>query len=172
MIKSDRFREDLWFRLNVFPIMIPPLRQRKQDIPALVHYFIEQKTKELKLGVHPTLAPRGIDQLMDYDWPGNVRELENIVERALIRHRDGFLTFDHLVSTQPKKDEISAMADQALGILKLDEINALHIERVLKLAKGKINGPGGAAELLDIHPNTLRKRMDKLSISYKRMKKN
>jgi transcriptional regulator with PAS, ATPase and Fis domain len=83
--------------------MIPPLRQRKEDIPALIHYFIEQKTKELKLGIPPTFAPGVIDPLMNYDWPGNVRELENIVERALIQHRDGFLTFDHLVSTPPKK---------------------------------------------------------------------
>ena len=168
MIKSGQFREDLLFRINVFPIMLPPLRQRREDIPALTHYFIEQKTKEMKLGILPKLGPGAIDQLMSYDWPGNVRELENIVERALIRNRDGFLTFEHLVSAPPQKEELITMADQTRGILKLDEINALHIQRVLKLTKRKISGPGGAAELLGIHPNTLRKRMDKMGISYRR----
>jgi transcriptional regulator with GAF, ATPase, and Fis domain len=168
MIKSGQFREDLLFRINVFPIMIPPLRQRREDIPALVHYFIEQKTKDLKLGTPPKLAAGAIDQLMDYNWPGNVRELQNIVERALIRHRVGFLTFENVVSAPAKKVELSTMTDQTQGIAKLDEINALHIERVLKLTKGKIHGPGGAAELLGIHPNTLRKRMDKMGISYRR----
>jgi transcriptional regulator with GAF, ATPase, and Fis domain len=168
MVKSGQFREDLWFRLNVFPIMIPPLRQRKEDIPALVNYFIEQKTKELKLVDIPEVSPGAIDPLMDYDWPGNVRELENMVERALIQHRNGFLTFENLVSTPPKKDGIILLKDQTTEILKLDQINALYIRHVLKLAKGRINGPEGAAELLGIHPNTLRKRMDKLGIPYRR----
>lgn len=87
MVKHKLFREDLWFRLNVFPISIPPLRHRTSDIPALVQYFIERKAKDLKLGEIPELAAGGIDTLMSYDWPGNVRELENIVERALILHR-------------------------------------------------------------------------------------
>ncbi len=82
MIASGRFREDLWFRLNVFPIMIPPLRQRREDIPALVHHFIDRKSMELKLTERPVLAPGAIDRLIAYDWPGNVRELENMIERA------------------------------------------------------------------------------------------
>jgi transcriptional regulator with GAF, ATPase, and Fis domain len=168
MIKSRQFREDLWFRLNVFPIMIPPLRQRKEDIPALMHHFIEEKTKELKLPLTPRVSPRAIKQLMDYDWPGNVRELENLVERALIRHRGGPLTFDNVVFPQQKRQGIPQAVNQEEAILKLDELNTLHIRRVLKLTKGKINGPGGAAELLGIHPNTLRKRMDKLGIPFGR----
>ena len=87
MIASGRFREDLWFRLNVFPIMIPPLRQRKEDIPALAHYFIDRKSLVLKLAERPVLAPGAIDRLIAYDWPGNVRELENMIERALIQRR-------------------------------------------------------------------------------------
>jgi len=168
LVKSAQFREDLWFRLNVFPIMIPPLRQRKEDIPALMHHFIEQKAKELKLPLTPAVAPGAVHQLMDYDWPGNVRELENIVERALIRHRDGLLTFEDLVFPQQKRKEIPQAGNQEHGILELDELNAFHIRRILKLTKGKINGPGGAAELLQIHPNTLRKRMDKLGIPFGR----
>ena len=97
MVRAGRFREDLWFRLNVFPIEVPPLRDRKGDIPALVQHFIERKAGELKIGETPQLAPGAIDRLMAYDWPGNVRELENLVERAMIlRHRGEPLRFDEL----------------------------------------------------------------------------
>jgi transcriptional regulator with GAF, ATPase, and Fis domain len=89
MVGSGQFREDLWFRLNVFPIMIPPLRQRKGDIPSLVHHFIHRKAIELKFREIPKLATDAIDRLLTYDWPGNVRELENAIERALIRHHVG-----------------------------------------------------------------------------------
>ena len=90
MVRAGRFREDLWFRLNVFPIEVPPLRDRKGDMPALLQHFIERKAGELKIGETPQLAPGAIDRLMAYDWPGNVRELENLVERAMIlRHRGG-----------------------------------------------------------------------------------
>lgn len=84
MVKEKQFREDLWFRLNVSPIRIPSLRERRQDIPALVHHFVKRKSLELKLPNTPALARGAIDRLMAYDWPGNVRELENLVERALI----------------------------------------------------------------------------------------
>ena len=169
MTHTGEFREDLWFRLNVFPIIIPPLRQRKEDIPALVHHFIEQKSMELKMGGIPTIAPGAIERLKAYDWPGNVREFQNIVERALIQVRDGILRFDtlrgphHVIDTGFSNEE-------GTTIFPLDEINALYIKKALDIAHGKINGAGGAAALLHIHPNTLRKRMDKLGISYKRTK--
>ncbi|MCA1988597.1 MAG: sigma 54-interacting transcriptional regulator [Desulfarculus sp.] len=168
MVAAGQFREDLWFRLNVFPIMIPPLRQRKGDIPYLVHHFINRKSMELKLKERPTLASDAIDRLLAYDWPGNVRELENTVERALIQHRTGgHLSFGELL---PLAD--SGGAVQAQGpdepLISLDEINARHIRRAMKEAGGKIYGPGGAAQLLSINPNTLRKRMDKLGIAYGR----
>jgi transcriptional regulator with GAF, ATPase, and Fis domain len=170
MVKSGQFRKDLWFRLSVFPITIPPLRQRRQDIPELLYYFIEQKRRALKLDITPRLSPGAIDQLMAYDWPGNVRELQNIVERALIRNRDGLLRLEELLGIQSQIEHESTEAvDQTYGVRNLDEINSRHISQILKLSKGKINGPGGAAEVLGIHPNTLRKRMDKLGISYKRM---
>src|SRR5512136_2879197 len=104
MIASGRFREDLWFRLNVFPIMIPPLRQRKEDIPALVHHFIDRKSVELKLTEKTALAPGAVDRLIAYDWPGNVRELENIIERALIQHQGGMLSFETLLSQAASGD--------------------------------------------------------------------
>ncbi len=169
MIASGRFREDLWFRLNVFPIMVPPLRQRRGDIPALVHHFIDRKSKELKLMERPALAPGEVDKLMAYDWPGNVRELENVIERALIQQRDGLLSFETPLAPQAADGrEGTRNRSRERPLPSLDEINAEHIRQALQMAGGKINGPSGAAQLLGLHPNTLRKRMNKLGIPYGR----
>src|SRR5512136_3395663 len=169
MIASRRFREDLWFRLNVFPIMIPPLRQRKEDIPALVHHFIDRKSIELRLTERPVLAPDALERLEAYDWPGNVRELENLIERALIHSRGGILSFEMLSAPQvPAGREVAREAGRNRTVLSLDEMNAQHIRQALETAGGKINGPGGAAQILGLHPNTLRSRMNKLGIPYGR----
>jgi transcriptional regulator with GAF, ATPase, and Fis domain len=169
MIASGRFREDLWFRLNVFPIMIPPLSQRREDIPALVHHLIERKSKELKLAERPVLATGALERLMVYDWPGNVRELENLIERALIQSRGDMLSFETLSAPQvPVGREVTHDAGRNRTVLSLDEINAQHIRQALETAGGKINGPGGAAQILGLHPNTLRSRMIKLGIPYGR----
>jgi len=171
MVSENRFREDLWFRLNVFPIIIPPVRQRKDDVPALTRHFVDQKSRELGIAVPPAIAPGALERLMNYSWPGNVRELENLVERELIRHRGGQLRFDSLLpsdrgsETQP----VTEIIDD--GPLNLDEAMSLQISKVLKITKGKIHGPGGAAELLGINPNTLRGRMNKLGIMYGRTKR-
>ncbi|MCE5336858.1 MAG: sigma 54-interacting transcriptional regulator [Desulfobacteraceae bacterium] len=168
MIASGRFREDLWFRLNIFPIMIPPLRQRKGDIPALVHHFIQRKSIELKLKERAVLAPGAIDRLIAYDWPGNVRELENTIERALILHRTGPLSFEALLPQAVSHGRIVQAPGPDEPADSLEEVNIRHIRQALDKARGKINGPGGAAEILDINPNTLRKRMRRLGISYGR----
>jgi transcriptional regulator with GAF, ATPase, and Fis domain len=168
MITSGRFREDLWFRLNVFPITIPPLRQRREDIPALVHHFIDRKSVELKLAERPAVTLSAIDRLIAYDWPGNVRELENMIERALIQHRGGALSFETLLPRSVSEGRERMEEDRHLALPSLDEINARHIRRALKAAGGKINGPGGAAQILGLHPNTLRKRMNKLGIPFGR----
>jgi transcriptional regulator with GAF, ATPase, and Fis domain len=169
MIASGRFREDLWFRLNVFPITIPPLRQRREDIPALVHHFIDRKSKEMKLTERPALAAGALDRLMVYDWPGNVRELENMIERTLIQSRGGMLSFETLLTPQvlggPERTRDSG---RNRTVLSLDEINAQHIRQALEMAGGKINGPGGAAQILGLNPNTLRSRMSKLGIAFGR----
>jgi len=167
MVRSHRFREDLWFRLNVFPIVIPSLRERKADIPALVQHFIALKTKELKLRAVPQLAPGAIDRLTGYHWPGNVRELQNIIERTLILDRSGPLAFEHLglISQDPTPPAISTGQDKPLD---LDAVVAKHIRRVLDMTKGKIHGAGGAAELLGVNASTLRNRMNKLGIRYGR----
>jgi transcriptional regulator with GAF, ATPase, and Fis domain len=168
MIASGRFREDLWFRLNVFPITIPPLRQRREDIPALMHHFIDRKSIELKLTERPALAPGAIDRLIAYDWPGNVRELENMIERALIQHRGGVLSFETFLPRSVSEGRERVKDDRHRALPSLDEINARHIREALKMAGGKINGPGGAAQILGLHPNTLRKRMNKLGIPFGR----
>jgi transcriptional regulator with GAF, ATPase, and Fis domain len=169
MVASGRFREDLWFRVNVFPIMIPPLRQRREDIPALVHHFIERKSKELKLAKRPVLVPGTLDRLMAYNWPGNIRELENVIERALIQSRGDMLSFEALSGPQvPVGREVTRKAGSDFALPSLDKINAQHIRQALEMAGGKINGPGGAAQILGLHPNTLRSRMNKLGISYGR----
>jgi transcriptional regulator with GAF, ATPase, and Fis domain len=166
MVKTNQFREDLWFRINVFLIWISPLRERKSDIPALLQHSINLKAKELKLPAIPTLSPGAIDPLMQYDWPGNVRELQNVVERALILNPNGPLTFEHLNLAQQK--ESSKSQEQTIEPDNLDEVISRHIRRALFKAKGKIHGPGGAAELLGINPSTLRNRMNKLGIDYGR----
>ena len=168
MVGSGQFREDLWFRLNVFPIMIPPLRQRKADIPSLAHHFIHRKSIELKLKERPKLAADAIDRLIAYDWPGNVRELENAIERALIQQRAGGpLSFEALPpGAVPGRVGQGQSRDDPL--VSLDEMNARYIRRALEKAGGKIYGPGGAAQILSINPSTLRKRMNKLGILYGR----
>jgi transcriptional regulator with GAF, ATPase, and Fis domain len=169
MISENRFREDLWFRLNVFPIIIPPLRQRKDDIPALTRHFVMRKSMELGISGSPAIAPGALQRLTDYSWPGNVRELENLVERELIRHRGGQLIFESVMSTENNREALNHQEGSSLSSpLRLDELMSLHISTVLKMTNGKIHGPGGAAELLGLEPNTLRARMDKLGVNYRR----
>jgi len=169
MVKTNQFREDLWFRLNVFPIEIPPLRERKEDLRALVHHFIGRKSKELRLLKPPALADGAIDRLMAYSWPGNVRELENVIERAMILQKNGPLMFDHLVPLS-QGHEASLFHAQENEPLKLDQVVSRHIQQVLKMTRGKVHGRGGAAELLGVNPSTLRNRMNQLGIPYGRKK--
>ena len=171
MVKNRKFREDLWFRLNVFPILVPPLRHRSSDIPALVQHFIEQKAKELKIGATPTLADGAMDTLMTYHWPGNVRELENVIERAMILHSGNPLRFDDLglSAVEPANKTTGTPEDETLV---LDALVKRHIERVLQLTGSKIHGPGGAGEVLGVNPDTLRYRMKKLGIPFRKKKKN
>src|SRR5512139_689411 len=170
MVKANQFREDLWFRLNVFPVRIPPLRERKEDIAALVHHFVVRKSKELRLLKPPVLAQGAIDRLRAYSWPRNVRELENVVERAMILDKNGPLRFDHLIP-MPGEPEVPSTSPRDNESLKLDEVVSSHIQRVLKMAKGKVHGPGGADQVLGINPSTLRARMRHLGIAYGRRKR-
>jgi transcriptional regulator with GAF, ATPase, and Fis domain len=163
MVTKNEFREDLFYRLNVFPILIPPLRQRKVDIPELVDYFVEQKSKDGKLKKTPKLAPGSIERMIAYDWPGNVRELENVVERALIRYQGGLLTMNDFVLPHPGSHTSSAKYAEDV-VLPLDRVVAQAIQKALLQTNGRISGPKGAANLLQIHPNTLRSKMKKLGL--------
>lgn len=163
MVREGRFREDLWYRLNVFPIQIPPLRLRREDIPALAQYFIERKSREMNLEKVPRVHSEHIERLKAYDWPGNVRELQNVIERALILSRGGPLLFPELgASSRPQATKHAAVHSQKPKTL--DEAAAEHIRQTLAETGGQIAGPGGAAEILAINPSTLRSRMKKLAI--------
>ncbi len=168
MIKTGHFREDLWFRLNIFPIMIPPLRQRKEDISTLFHHFIKRKSAELKLHSSPPVTAHAIDRLKSYHWPGNVRELQNLVERALIRSRgrdrdELALEFWDDLSGEP---DDRTPYEPAQKVHTLNQVMIQHIQKALRHTKGRIYGEKGAAALLDINPNTLRSRMRKLKIPF------
>jgi len=167
MVRKREFREDLWFRLNVFPIPIPPLRERKADIPALIQHFIDLKSKELNLRSVPEISPGSMDRLMAYAWPGNVRELENVIERAMILNKEGPLTFDNL--TMDRSEEAHALSTlQPNSFSTLDDVIKNYIKTALNNSKGKIHGKDGAADLLSVNPNTLRSKMKKYGISFKR----
>jgi transcriptional regulator with GAF, ATPase, and Fis domain len=156
-VASGQFRADLYYRLSVFPIHVPPLRERREDIPSLVWFFIHSHQRDL--GRHITKVPGEVmNVLTQHDWPGNVRELENAVERALIRSAGDTLQLDAAVGERPRERLTGASGT-------LDEVQRLHIETVLRLCHWRINGRGNAAERLGLHPNTLRFRMKKLGVA-------
>ena len=167
MVESREFREDLWFRLNVFPISIPPLRRRRGDIPALVRHFIEKKSKELRMPALPKLAQCAIDRLTTYHWPGNVREMENVIERALITHQGEPLKFETIGACRKEKT-IAKPYDREEDLPKFDDVVSDYILHALERAKGKIHGPGGAAELAGMNPSTLRSKIKKMGIHFDR----
>lgn len=167
MIADAQFREDLWFRINVFPIFLPPLRQRREDIPALTRHLVQVKSRELGLAKVPSIAPGALERLTNYEWPGNVRELQNIIERELIRYRTGSLTFEAVGVETSAKQEQSEQKKVVENdhVVSLDDAMAQHIRKAIDYTKGRINGKGGAADILGIHPSTLRSRMEKLGIT-------
>ncbi|MEM7584324.1 MAG: sigma 54-interacting transcriptional regulator [Acidobacteriota bacterium] len=164
MVREGAFREDLWYRLNVLPIRIPPLRLRRQDVPSLVQYFVERKAREMSLPWVPRVANRDLERLSRYGWPGNVRELQNLVERALILSRGEQLSFPPLDSQEAASGDSSETPFVA-PTLTLDEVMAAHIRAVLDRVDWQVAGAGGAAELLGMNPSTLRFRIKKLGIT-------
>lgn len=155
-VRIGRFREDLFYRLNVFPITVTPLRERIEDIPMLAKFFMEKAAK--RLGKTIEFIPEGvIKELQDYPWPGNVRELENVIERAVINSSGSKLRLaDDLCHPGSTLD--------AEPLKSLQEIETDHIIRVLEKTDWRIDGPRGAAMILKINPSTLRSRMRKLGI--------
>jgi transcriptional regulator with GAF, ATPase, and Fis domain len=174
LVAEGRFRADLYYRLRVFPIAIPPLRQRPEDIPVLLQHFIQRKATEMKMAVIPSIEPGALERLMQYAWPGNARELENAVERELIINRAGVLAFRDIgIDSQAELGSgVSSAADDDQAPLALDAVVAHHIQAVLVRCNGRVEGEKGAARLLEVHPSTLRKRMKKLGIPFGRMAAN
>lgn len=166
MVKDGQFREDLYFRLNVFPINIPPLRERHQDIPLLIEYFVKKKCLKMNRPMIDRIDLKSMESLTNHHWPGNVRELENIVERSLIIHKSGPLVFPEL--TADKRATPRSFVGEMALTNSLDEVMTRHIQKVMAATDGRIQGPNGAADLLKINPNTLRKRMTKLGIPFGR----
>ena len=154
-VLKGRFRQDLYYRLNVFPITVPPLRQRQEDIPLLVEAFIERYNK--KLGKQITsVQKKTMKTLQEYPWPGNIRELESILERAVIMCSGPVL---HLA------DKLSVSSpSMSSAIRTLEEVERNQILKILSETKWRIEGKSGAASILGLHPSTLRARMHKLRI--------
>lgn len=173
MVAEGNFRQDLWFRLYVFPITIPPLRKRTQDIPELVRYFIQKKAIEMKFKYLPTPVPGFMEFFQKNGWRGNIRELENTVERVMIRHM-GAPESSPLSLEELKDEDLQISAPplpRDLPLASLDTAMADHIRTVMAHARGKIKGDDGAAAILGIHPSTLRGRMKKLGIPFGKSEK-
>ena len=158
-VREGFFREDLYYRLNVFPITVPPLRERREDIPMLTRFFVEKSAR--KLGKFIKFIPNNaMTRLQEYRWPGNVRELKNVIERAVINSTESKLQLvDDLCVPDSKTDTDSET------LKSLQEIETSHIVRVLEKTNWRIDGSKGAAMILKVNPSTLRSRMRKLGIN-------
>ncbi len=157
-VGKGTFRQDLYYRFNVFPVIVPPLRERKEDIPLLIHHFVDIFSTKLrkKIGRIPSSE---LKKLLDYPWPGNVRELQHLVERSVILADNNGISFPI--------DRFSSSSDKAEArsfLRPLEDIEREHIERVLNDTFWRIKGPNGAAAILKLHPSTLHSRMKKLGI--------
>jgi transcriptional regulator with GAF, ATPase, and Fis domain len=166
-VATGKFRADLFYRLNVLPVRVPPLRERSADIPQLVMFFIQRHAKRIGRTVEG-VSRDSLERLMGYPWPGNIRELENVVERALVLSRGGVLDIgpDQLPSV-PGAAAAGSVFSTALPVATtgtLEEVERSYIAATLLKTGWVVEGPNGAARLLNMHPNTLRSRMKKLGI--------
>jgi transcriptional regulator with GAF, ATPase, and Fis domain len=157
-VEQGKFRSDLFFRLNVFPILVPPLRERKDDIPSLVKYFLGKYSKKLGKELK-SIKKNDLDMLLNYNWPGNIRELEHIIERAVIVSEGSNLNFEKLLGGSLRQAEPDFQSFKTLV-----EIEKEHIINALKIANGKVTGEKSAAQLLGINGKTLGSKMRKLKI--------
>lgn len=157
MMREHRFRADLYYRLNVFPIQLPPLRERREDIPLLVHYFTQQFARRMNRAIE-SIPTEAMAALVRYEWPGNVRELQNLVERSVI------LSPGSSLRVPLEALQASASGHSPLGTTTLDEAERQHIVRALEAAQWVVGGPQGAAVRLGLKRTTLQSRMEKLGI--------
>ena len=169
-VEAGRFRQDLYYRLNVFPIRVAPLRERKEDIPLLAAHFLEKTARKLNLP-QARLTQAHLAQFQNHDWPGNIRELQNTIERALILAQNGALWFDFPTVRKTAAATVPAATSEGAGpeapILSDVELRQRECDNILaalKKTNWKIHGPGGAAELLGLKPSTLISRIKKLGL--------
>ena len=169
-VQEGRFRADLYYRLNVLPLALPSLRQRRSDIPLLTAFFVERFARQFGKQI-AGVAQETMDLLSKYDWPGNIRELQNVIERAVVLAQGTVLKLgsDFLPVTTTNSDRVAAIGTDGLleaseGPATLEEVEKRHIQSVLEKTAWIIEGDRGAARILDLHPNTLRSRMKKLGI--------
>jgi transcriptional regulator with GAF, ATPase, and Fis domain len=166
-VKAGKFRQDLYYRLSVFPIELPPLRDRPEDIATLAQHFLEQASRKMGKNV-ARLGPAQIRELEMYDWPGNVRELQNVVERAVIRAQNGHLEFGLRPTIAPssplRNRPVAPVAGPSLQEIKKQE-KALILDALAK-TRGKIYGPDGAARLLGLKPTTLSSKVQRMGLKY------
>ncbi|MBW2370753.1 MAG: sigma 54-interacting transcriptional regulator, partial [Deltaproteobacteria bacterium] len=162
-VQDGQFREDLWYRLNVYPITVPPLRQRKEDIPLLVRYFVDKLSRKNGKKITSISKP-AMEYYKNYNWPGNIRELENVIERAIINSQHHVL---RISERQPVDciGEASGKRRESLAKMERD-----YIVETLEDTNWKITGENGAAAILDLNPSTLRGRMRKLGIERPKLK--
>lgn len=171
-ISAGTFRSDLYYRLNVFPLEVPPLRERRSDIEQLAKFFVSRYARSLGKRI-TGISEEATHKLLSYSWPGNIRELQNVIERALILANGPVLDLENGLTNLPEVpvpreaplevEEIFPLADQA-STKTLHEVEREHIQAVLQQTNGVIEGANGAAKTLGMHPNTLRHRMEKLGI--------
>jgi transcriptional regulator with GAF, ATPase, and Fis domain len=176
MVTAGRFREDLWYRIAVFPIELPALRQRIEDMPALAAHFAMRSAR--RFGLAPIAPTRtDIDLLTGYSWPGNIRELAAVIDRAAILGNGERLEIARALGVSrastafPNQRNEASAAEHGTAFPTLDEVAVSHIESALRKTGGRIEGPHGAARLLGINPHTLRSRMRKLGIDWKRLRR-
>jgi transcriptional regulator with GAF, ATPase, and Fis domain len=170
-VKEGRFREDLYYRLNVFPLRLPPLRERVDDIPILAEAFAKRFGRRMGRKLSP-LTPDCVRRLQACAWPGNVRELENVIERAVITAQNGRLNLERALPAHPVAPAVpNVTADDAepriLNAAELEAIERINLERALAAANGKISGANGAAEILGLPASTVSSRMKALGIQRK-----
>jgi len=161
--EAGRFRLDLFYRLSVFPLQLPPLRERRDDIPRLAGHFVRQACARLHLA-EGRISQREMEKLQDYGWPGNVRELQNVMERAMILAQGGALQFD-LGSRSGAKTEAGKEGSAFYTEAEWRERERENLVRALKRARGKVSGANGAAELLGVNPHTLASRLRALGVT-------
>jgi len=164
-VQSGGFRSDLYYRLNVIPLRVPALRERRSDIPEMVMTFLQRSAKRMGKAVQ-AISPESMRLLVDYSWPGNIRELQNVIERGVILSKASILTLgpDLLPVDGRETGREPVPAAESKSSDSLEEVQRQHILQVLAKTGWVISGPNGAGAILDLHPNTLRSLMSRLGI--------